>query len=382
MSNRSSFPEEIDQFIEHFEISPSDVGDVARFQELLLKSNRSSSEDDELDQLKNSLRDKLILAEDFNYFQDALMNMQVFIRDEVEGYIDQKQNEFNTFVANAENRLDESIDAFDYINVYSSSTEYVKRNLVKYNDGTGDKIYMAIQNTIGNDPQNTNYWIQLTIKGDKGDSGEDGVGLKFVGQWESSKVYEKDDAVQYGGIMFGSMIDNNVGNEPSISENTPEWEVAFDVGIIVNVLRGQRTIGSDSSTVNFMTGEINVFNKNIDDLQVYANSVALEEGIDYVIENDEQIAKTSGSWDSGTIFFFRVMRNQAENLVFTDGNSISEGTINQTKLSNGLSEKINDIDEKLDDQHLSESEPHKYGGRFSFKYNSSSDTLDLVVYEE
>src|SRR6185312_4706254 len=95
MANRSRFPEQIDTFLEHYEISASDVPKVARYQELLIKTNRSQSEDDELQSLKNQLRDKIITAEDFNKFQDALINMEIFIRDNVEGYIAQKQQEIN-----------------------------------------------------------------------------------------------------------------------------------------------------------------------------------------------------------------------------------------------------------------------------------------------
>lgn len=41
-----------------------------------------------------------------------------------------------------------------------------------------------------------------------------------------------------------------------------------------------------------------------------------------------------------------------------------------------------DLDQQVNNfnNHLTSSEPHKYGERYSFKYNPDKDTLDLVVY--
>ena len=34
------------------------------------------------------------------------------------------------------------------------------------------------------------------------------------------------------------------------------------------------------------------------------------------------------------------------------------------------------------ESHLSDNAPHQYGGRFEWRYNSVTDSLDLVVIEE
>lgn len=88
MAGLSSFPESIDTFVRHYEVSASEVPYVLRFQELKLKINRTPEEETELGQLATRLRPNFISSEDFNKFQDALISMQVFIRDNVAGYID------------------------------------------------------------------------------------------------------------------------------------------------------------------------------------------------------------------------------------------------------------------------------------------------------
>lgn len=98
MANSSTFPNEIDSFLTHSEILASDIPYVTRFQELKLKQNRTQIEETEFASLSTQLRNKFISADDFNKFQDALVNMEVFIKDNVEGYIEKKQTEFNTFV--------------------------------------------------------------------------------------------------------------------------------------------------------------------------------------------------------------------------------------------------------------------------------------------
>ncbi|WP_191089451.1 hypothetical protein [Paenibacillus spiritus] len=103
MANLSNFPSSIDQFEYRYEISASQVPNMLRFQELKLKANRSTSEEAELNSLITTLRSYLISSEDWNKFQDALVNMQIFIKDGVDDYILAKQNEYNSTLVTAKN---------------------------------------------------------------------------------------------------------------------------------------------------------------------------------------------------------------------------------------------------------------------------------------
>ncbi|WP_336786960.1 hypothetical protein [Paenibacillus sp. MMO-177] len=109
MANRSVFPDQLDTFIEHFDIQASNVADVKRFQELKLKSTLTPSEQTELSSLTTKLRDKVFTPEDFNKLQDAITNLEGFFRDNVQGYISTKQTEMNTYVTGKKAEVDTAV---------------------------------------------------------------------------------------------------------------------------------------------------------------------------------------------------------------------------------------------------------------------------------
>ncbi len=342
----SVFPDDIDSFTTMQDISASDIEDVNRYKELVLKgTTRTPAENAELNDLKVTLNTKLFNAQKINHFQNAMVNVQEFFVDNVQGFIETKQTEFEGYIDTKETDINgyvdakkievqDEIDKFDFKGTYASGTQYYQRNVVDYFDGSETQLYMATQDTLGNVPTNTDYFKLLTIKGETGEDGIPGIGIVFKGAWEDSPTsYDKDAGVQYGGLLFASLIDNNMGNEPNINEDTAEWARVLNVTVTVSTLRGQRTIGSSGHTVNFKTGGIVAFNQNIDDLEVYVNSVAVEEGVDYTLNPDnETITRIGSSWNAGTVFYFRVKRCQINDLIFSDGQSIAENTISISKL--------------------------------------------------
>lgn len=142
MANRSTFPNQIDSFIEHFDISASDIPRVQRYQELKLKSPRTLAEDSELATLSNLLRDKIISPEDFNKFQDALVNMEIFIKDNVEGYITQKQSEFTSFVNGKKTDIDAHFNSkfTDITNTKNEFTTFVNNKETSINTTFNTKV--------------------------------------------------------------------------------------------------------------------------------------------------------------------------------------------------------------------------------------------------
>ena len=70
------------------------------------------------------------------------------------------------------------IDQFSYISQYNSTVVYKKNNMVLYNDGVNDLIYICTTTppTNGYAPSNTTYWRTLTIKGQKGSSSSVALG--------------------------------------------------------------------------------------------------------------------------------------------------------------------------------------------------------------
>lgn len=335
MANRSTFisPDyTVDTFIEHLDISNSDLTNVNRYKELKLKV-RTPAEDTELNNLTNLLRDKIFSPEDFNKLQDCIKNMENFMKNEVDNYVLTKQIEFQA-----------EIDKFTYAGVYSSSTQYYKKNYITYNDGTGNNIYICIQNSIGNTPSNTSYFTKLGIKGEQGESG---VGLVFKGAWSNVSTYDQNDAVQYNGVIFGA-LQTNTNQQPDITQDTVYWAKAWDIAVTLSQLIGTRNIVISTSSVNFITGEITAFNSNTDTLEVYLNTTRLTKGEHYIINaNNQQIDKIGGTWDGTAeqpIFFeFVVRRNMLNNLVFSDGQSIAENTISKNKLTTDVQTTLDQV---------------------------------------
>lgn len=88
MANRSVFPQGgIDQFDTHFEILASDIPNIQRYQILIMNTNRTAVEEDELTNLKTTLKGKLFSSEDINKIQDCMTNLENFFLNDTVSYL-------------------------------------------------------------------------------------------------------------------------------------------------------------------------------------------------------------------------------------------------------------------------------------------------------
>jgi len=325
---QSHFPESIDSFIDHLEISASDVEDVQRYQELKLKENRTVSEDDELANLTSQLRDKLLTAQDFNKLQDAIIATQKHYRDEVDGYIQTKQSEFQT-----------EIDKFNYQNEYSSGATYNQKNIVTYN---GESYICRKDGIIGVAPdpsQDTAQWAKIAEKGEKGDvgsKGDDGASLTYKHGYDPSITYQVDDLVRYEGSTY-ACIQETQGNLPT---NGMYWEefVSKGGGTLLTELDNRVVLSSESSNVEVGIPE---YNYAEDLLSVYINSTYIKNGDDWVLGSDNvSINKVNGTWSKDTVVDFVVLKNMKQNMSYADGTLIQSETIGKEKLQIALQDEI------------------------------------------
>lgn len=112
----------------------------------------------------------------------------------------------------------------------------------------------------------------------------------------------------------------------------------------------------NSTRVNNITTTVAInieeFDRKTDTLFVYQNSVYLEEGQDYILEDNLHISSTldevfDGSEDE-QIFNFVVLKNVEKEYTGTiDGVSIKDGSITESKLSAALLLKLNTLEEKI-----------------------------------
>ena len=329
--SRSNFPISIDQIVELYSLPAAKKNDALRYQTLLMKTSLTPSESAELAQLIVDLQSYIVDVEKWNKFGDILINMQTFFKDETEGYITTKQAEFQA-----------EIDKFNYRGVYIAGTQYYTKNIVEFFDGATTQLYLATSNSVNKSPTDTEFWRVLTVQGPTGPRGADGIGLLFKGEWDNTVAYNADDGVQYGGILFASLVDANIGNVPNLSGDTVYWARVMNATVTVKRLVGVRTVVNNTDTVNFITGEILSYNPSVDSIEVFLNSVRLTKGLDYNVGvGNETIVKVSSSWlassQSPAIFEFVVTKNMVDNdAVFADGNYILDNTVGIEKLKSNV----------------------------------------------
>lgn len=96
-------------------------------------------------------------------------------------------------------------------------------------------------------------------KGDKGDKGEDGKNFEYVGVYDPLVTYKKQQIVAFtknnGRKTYISLIDDNIGNEPTGDEtSTTEWEFFPLIS-----LKGDKGDKGDTSTIAIgttVTGDV------------------------------------------------------------------------------------------------------------------------------
>ncbi|MSU01924.1 hypothetical protein [Tissierella pigra] len=114
-NDQSTFIQElgylIDEFDELQDLRWSDLQYLAEYRELKMKKNDGLPIDQvKLDQLEPLFKNKIVTASRWNKFQNALVGMQKFIKDEVEGFVLDKQQEMQLFVDGKQAYIVEFVD--------------------------------------------------------------------------------------------------------------------------------------------------------------------------------------------------------------------------------------------------------------------------------
>ena len=186
MANRSKFPEQIDTFPELYDLPPNMVIQAKRYQELKTKPVLTSTEQNELNGLTTQLTNFIITPEVWNKFSDAIVNIETFFNQQVAGYIEAKQVQWNTYVKN-----------FKSAGTYSASLAYKNTNMVK--SSTGD-LYLALKDVPKGTPlTDVAHWQKISTKGDKGDIG---LNSYYKGEFSNTQTYATGDAVTYKGFLY------------------------------------------------------------------------------------------------------------------------------------------------------------------------------------
>lgn len=78
-----------------------------------------------------------------------------------------------------------------------------------------------------------------------------------------------------------------------------------------------------------------------DSLLVFQNSTLLQENVDYRLSADRiKIENLSSTWNTGTVFDFLAIRNVRDDIPYQDGGLITNGTIQESALSQEIRDKL------------------------------------------
>ena len=132
------------------------------------------------------LDNKKFIAEVLNYVGTALQTIQNYYYENVEDYLLDLSNNFNILINN-----------FIKKDNYKDDIVYSKNNFVIYNG----EVYLYINDASasGNKPVDTNYWVYIGLRGDKGNYGI-GVTMKYT--WNEQITYNPLDVVYYNGTYY------------------------------------------------------------------------------------------------------------------------------------------------------------------------------------
>lgn len=226
----TQFPDSIDTYNYFSDPTIEDIQLIKQYQSYFNAGNISSAA--KILEDNPSLQNKIINANNLNKLIDSVKAIQRLYMSDIQSYI---------------------MELVSYKNLYSSKVTYSKYDVVDYNN----QAYMCISTNcpMGTLPTNKDYFISLSLKGDKGESG---TGLSPRGTWNEYVQYYKDDLVSYNDVLWAANEDN-IGFIPS--DNSSKWYNVLSMNInyvnlkiqneeIDKIFDGSAILSDDDTGVN------------------------------------------------------------------------------------------------------------------------------------
>ena len=207
----NKFPIEVDDFERFIDPDISSLQAINRYYQYF-DSGDLASATSVLAENPN-LKRMIINAESMNKLRDGLISVERYYLNDIQQYL---------------------VEIVKYKGFWSNGTRYTKYDVVYYESNGAIEVYMGISTTIpiGTLPTDITYWIPLVIRGEKGDAG---IGLAFQGEYDISKTYQKNDAVQYLGNLYGALKEST-GVLPTVGGSNEYWALAWNFKIPNNYI--------------------------------------------------------------------------------------------------------------------------------------------------
>jgi hypothetical protein len=209
----TSFPTTIQTFITMLNVDANDGALIGSYQTAMQAGNVALAQT-YYNQITNA-NQKFINANTLNTLMDTCVALENFYKTDIQPYVTTKQSEWQGI-----------IDQFSYQGVYSATVQYEQNNFVLYNVSGQTYVFICIATppTTNIIPTNTTYWRQLTIQGQKGDSGNT---LSFLYEWNSTTPYSLQDLVTHNNALWGCILANTNQTPQSGSSY---WQLVGAIG--------------------------------------------------------------------------------------------------------------------------------------------------------
>lgn len=208
----TSFPDNLQNFPQMKDITAADAVNVNGYQQAIEAGNTQLAAQ-YLSQITEADK-KIINASKLNTMYHTCIALQRFFDGDISSYLTQQ-----------EELWEDKINQFAYKGVFSAQAQYVKNNFVLYTSGGVDYLYICLSNPpVGTIPTNSQYWRQVSIRGERGESGS---GTVFAGEWNASTTYNVDTMVSYQNSIWVCIAQNS-GNPPT--PTSMYWTLYYSSG--------------------------------------------------------------------------------------------------------------------------------------------------------
>lgn len=222
----TNFPQAIDTFDRATDVTLDLLPLVNQYQNLY--NNGKLKEAGQLLIEHPELQNCMINAKTINRCYDGIKALQRYYFSDIQKYIE---------------------ELIVYRGDYSSKNSYEKYDVCIYNSSA----YLCISDSeIGILPTNTSHWVQITLRGERGESG---WGLSYNGEWSSVKTYNIYSCVTYNNCLYASIYDgDNVGKTPG--QSSLYWSLVFDISKFTTYNNSSSNLSS--TTLQGAIDEVNI----------------------------------------------------------------------------------------------------------------------------
>lgn len=140
----------------------------------------------------------------FNMIHTALEYLQNLYYNSVEVKLAEDEQIFQIMINNYINKKE-----------YQATQTYEMYNFVVYDK----QVYMALKQTNGNLPTDTEYWVLIGLKGEDGATS---INVQLKNKWNKSTSYVVNDVVSYNNVLYVALKANS-NVQPDTTPST--WQV-------------------------------------------------------------------------------------------------------------------------------------------------------------